>query len=70
MLEIEGGETADESIHAYAAWAIGEMGKLGLPAVPALRRCFENDPDPYTRKAAEAALRKLGVAPHGNQLKT
>lgn len=70
VLEIEGGETADESIHAYAAWAIGEMGKLGLPAVPALRRCFENDPDPYTRKAAEAALRKLGVAPLGNQLKT
>lgn len=70
VLELEDGETADRSLHGPAAWALGEMGKLALPAAPALRRCFENDRDPYTRKAAEAALRKLGLAPVGKNLKT
>lgn len=70
VLELEDGESADHALHASAAWALGEMGKIALPAAPALRRCFSSDPDPFTRKAAEAALRKLGVAPAGSNSQT
>jgi HEAT repeat protein len=70
VLELEDDDNSDSSVHRYAAWSIGQMGKLALPAVPALRRCYENDPDPFTRKAAAAALGKLGVAPTGKNLDT
>ncbi len=68
VLDLEDGETSDSSLHRYAAWSLGEMGKLALPAVPSLRHCFANDADPFTRKTAEAALRKLGVDPLGRDL--
>ncbi len=69
-LELEDPATSDAAVHGYAAWALGEMGKLALPAVPALRRCYQNDRDPFTRKAAEAALRKLGASPLGKNLES
>ena len=69
-LELADGESADAALHGYAAWALGEMGSAALPAVPALRRCYESDPDPFTRKAAAAALRKLGAFPLGQDADT
>lgn len=70
VLELDDDGNSDSSVHRYAAWSLGQMGKLALPAVPALRRCYDNDPDPFTRKAAAAALGKLGVAPTGKNLDT
>ena len=70
VLELEDDGNSDSSVHRYAAWSLGRMGKLALPAVPALRRCYDNDPDPFTRKAAAAALGKLGVPPIGKNLET
>lgn len=70
VLELEDDDNSDSSVHRYAAWSLGQMGKLALPAVPALRRCYGNDLDPFTRKAAAAALAKLGVAATGTNLDT
>lgn len=52
---------ADKSpyVRQNAAWALGELGTAGAPAVAELQRASRNDPATDVRAAAKAALGKL-----------
>lgn len=46
-------------VRQNAAWALGELGPAGAPAVAQLQRASRNDPALDVRAAAKAALGKL-----------
>jgi hypothetical protein len=52
---------ADKSpyVRQNAAWALGELGSAGAPAVAELQRASRSDPATDVRAAAKAALGKL-----------
>jgi HEAT repeat protein len=59
------GELGSESssVRAIAAQILGDLGLHALPAVDALTRLAEQDPDPVVRRCAAEALRSIGAAP-------